>query len=474
LREGLQNSDQIARRSPLAALGKLRTLIGGRGIWALGDQAILSLGNFLTNILLIRNLPRNEFGVYAVLFSLLLFLNNLHTSLVTYPLSVISSTGELLKHRKRTARSVGLTLLLGIPFFLIVAGATRSVATFSLLPAVVAAMVFWQIQETLRRAMMARLQHKQAILGDAVSYLGQAAALWYVIHHGTLNPAVAFTAIAITSAIAALIQAIQWKFFFTEETPAPAAQLESGSTAEPLDSILQENFLSQAFEHWSLGRWVLFSNLISLITVYATPWILMYFHGSGDVAIFQALDNLPRVSNPILSSMAGLIVPAAAIAATQGGALAARRAATGYATQGAIMLFPYFAILALMPHTALRLFYGPDSPYLAYTTPLRLMVAVYSIFYVSQMVSAFLNGLGHGRWTFYAQIGAAIGNATFCLPMAALVGVTGAIVGGVIPMLAQLGIGLYFAKSLFSPPKPAGFEPVFAGGVLEAVPEAAR
>jgi O-antigen/teichoic acid export membrane protein len=200
---------------------------------------------------------------------------------------------------------------------------------------------------------------------------------------------------------------------------------------------------------------VLFSNLISLVTGYATPWILMYFHGSGDVAIFQALDNLPRVSNPILSSMAGLIVPAVAIASTQGGVASARRAATGYATQGAFLLFPYFAALALFPHLALRLFYGANSPYLAATTPLRLMVAVYSIFYVSQMVSAFLNGLGHGRWTFYAQIGAAVANAMVCLPMAALVGVYGAIVGGVIPMLAQLTIGLYFAKSLFSAPKPS-------------------
>ena len=86
MREDVRPSDGIAPGSPRTVPGKLRALAGGRGIWALGDQATLSLGNFLTNILLIRHLAKDQFGIYAVLFSLLLFLNNLHTSLVTYPL----------------------------------------------------------------------------------------------------------------------------------------------------------------------------------------------------------------------------------------------------------------------------------------------------------------------------------------------------------------------------------------------------
>jgi O-antigen/teichoic acid export membrane protein len=467
LRDGLRPSDGIAPGGLGAAFGKLRALMGGRGIWALGDQATLSLGNFLTNILLIRHLAKDQFGIYAVLFSLLLFLNNLHTSLVTYPLSITASTGELAKHRRRTVGSVGITLLLAFPFFVIVAIATRMVASFSLVPWVLAAMVLWQVQETLRRAMMARLQHRRAVLGDAISYLGQAVALWLIIRHGTLSPAIAFGAIACTSGIAALVQAIQLIFFFDIEEPA-------ASSVTPDESEIGESFTSQAFEHWSLGRWVLLTNLISLITVYATPWILMFFHGAGEVATYQALANLLGVSNPILTSMSGLIVPVVAIASAQRGIQAARRAAFSYAAQGAGLLLPYFALLAIVPQFALRMFYGANSPYLSFTTPLRLMVAVYTLFYFSQMIAAFLNGLGHSRWTFFAQVGAAMTNAMICLPLAAIVGLYGAIWGGIFPMLVQLAICLYFVRLLLSPKNPEDSGRLLAVGLLQPMAEGAR
>src|SRR5271170_1031457 len=100
-------------RSQLTAAGsRVRALLNGRGVWALTDQAMLSLGNFFTNILLIRHLSKDNFGNFAVLFSVILFLNNLHTSLVTYPLSVLAATDDDAALRRRAIRSLGLTLLL--------------------------------------------------------------------------------------------------------------------------------------------------------------------------------------------------------------------------------------------------------------------------------------------------------------------------------------------------------------------------
>jgi O-antigen/teichoic acid export membrane protein len=170
--------------------------------------------------------------------------------------------------------------------------------------------------------------------------------------------------------------------------------------------------------------------------------------------------------------MSGLIVPAVAIANTKLGVHAARRSAFGYAAQGAGLLLPYFAALALLPQLMLRLFYGPNSPYLIYGTPLRLMVAVYTVFYLSQMSAAFLNGLGHSRWTFYAQVGAAITNAMICLPLAAIVGMYGAICGGIFPMLAQLLIALYFVRLVLMPEKPKNPESGF--GLLQPLAEGVR
>src|ERR1700722_6202833 len=93
--------DYAPGSQPLATGGRFRALFNGRGIWALSDQAMLSIGNFFTNILLIRHLSKDNFGNFAVLFSVILFLNNLHTSMVTYPLSVSSvcEDGAALRRR---------------------------------------------------------------------------------------------------------------------------------------------------------------------------------------------------------------------------------------------------------------------------------------------------------------------------------------------------------------------------------------
>ncbi len=429
----------------LAADNRPQRPLLGRGVWALGDQALLSVGNFLTNILLIRHLTRDRFGDFAVLFSVILFLNNLHSSLVIYPLTVCGANCEPADFRRRVLNSLRMTLALAIPFGAILALVGGILGGVNLIPWLLAALIFWQLQETLRRAMMARLEHHRAVAGDSLSYLGQVLAIWILIAQGSLSIEHAFGVIAATSAAAAIVQAVQLKLFRFDHT-RPRRGLE------------------QLAEHWSLGRWVLLSNLVGLITVYATPWLLRYFHGAGDVAAYQALSNLLGVSNPIVMGMAGLIVPAVAKAArmdtspsslspgTPGQGRAGGQRAAGvavrYALQGLVVLLPYYVLLLLLPQLVMRLFYGSASPYLIYTAPLRLMVGVYALYYVGQMFAGFFNGLGRGELSFYAQSASAVANAAVCLPLAISVGFIGAIWGGIVPMIAQVAVSIYLLRRL--------------------------
>jgi glycosyltransferase involved in cell wall biosynthesis/O-antigen/teichoic acid export membrane protein len=411
---------------------RLRALSGNRGIWALGDQAILSLGNFLTNIFLIRSLPRTEFGEFAVLLSVILFLNNLHASLVTYPLLITACEGDENQLRRRALGAVGITLMMAVPLGLILGLTSNHIGGLSLVPWVLAAMILWQVQETVRRALMARLEHHRAILGDVISFLGQAAVVWVVARFSTITIPRAFAIIAITSAVAAAIQAIQLRLHI-HNGETPPLRLET-----------------QSREHWLLGRWVLLTNFVSLFTVYATPWVLFHFHGAAEVASFQAVANLLGVSNPVFTGMAGLIVPAVAKAKLEHGLHAARNAAIKYGLQGAALLTPYFGFLLIAPHFALRRLYGPDSPYLSFAGPLRMFVIIYAVFYVSQIFAGFLNGLGKSQWTFYGQALTAVVNTGVCLPMAAVYGLVGAIGSGVLPVAAQLAANLYSVRKAFS------------------------
>ena len=88
-------------RPPVA--DRLRAMLAGHGVWALGDQGILSLGNFLTNLAIYRRFSKTASGDYYIVLSFILFLNNLHMALVTYPLSITVGTVTDAEFRRRTA-----------------------------------------------------------------------------------------------------------------------------------------------------------------------------------------------------------------------------------------------------------------------------------------------------------------------------------------------------------------------------------
>ena len=413
---------------------RLRALANGRGIWALADQALLSAGNFLTNILIIRHLSPDRFGNYAVLFSVVLFLNNLHASLVTYPLSVSAGSDDAEQFRSRVRSALILTALLAIPLGGALATVAFCIGGGALAMAVLAAMVLWQAQETLRRSLMARPAARPRHRGRCCQ-----------LPRPGRRPAAA-GAVGQRHAADCVC----------DNRPPPACwprwcRRRSCSCSPALRSAT-----GGCSRRSNPGRWgggCSSPSLVGLITVYATPWILRYCHGSKEVAAYQALSNLLGVSNPIITSMAGLIVPAVAQARSRSGIAAARHAAVQYGRQGAALLLPYYALLLLAPTFALRLFYGKNSPYLAFTTPLRLFVVIYSLYYLAQVVFGLMNGLGRSRWSFYAQSCAAIANAAICLPLAAVVGLVGSVWGGLIPMALQLAVALLLVKRLL--PRPA-------------------
>jgi O-antigen/teichoic acid export membrane protein len=61
---------------------------GGTGIWAVMDQGIFAISNFLLNLLLARWLSPQEYGAFAVGFTIFLLLGNIHAGLLIEPMLV--------------------------------------------------------------------------------------------------------------------------------------------------------------------------------------------------------------------------------------------------------------------------------------------------------------------------------------------------------------------------------------------------
>src|ERR1700736_4008666 len=139
------------------------------GFWSLADQGCVSLGNFLTNIFLARTLAAADYGVFALVYGLLVLLNSFHSCVVGYPLSIKGAAADAEGLKSYTRSALLFTAVLSVPFGGIVLGACIVLGRPTIAVWAAFALLCWELQETLRRSLMAHLRHGEAIWGDAFS-----------------------------------------------------------------------------------------------------------------------------------------------------------------------------------------------------------------------------------------------------------------------------------------------------------------
>lgn len=425
-------------------LNYLRAVRKSNSFWALSDQAVLSLGSFVTNIALMRAYKHDEseFAVYALIISTIALMNNLHASVVTYPLSVKGAPAPLDELRRLTASSILLTFVWAVPLMLITVGAVLYLKHPWLIPSVALAMISWQLQETTRRALMAHLQHHRAIWGDLIRYFVQAGLVLLLCYASKPAPSLphVFFTITATSLAAAVLQA--WQLGIGKPDWAHARQL--------------------GLAGWKIGRWMLMTNGLNFLTIQMVAWMVYSFHDAEFAAAFFALSTMLGVSHPVMFGISGLIVPGVAKANHESGPAAARRYALKLGGLGMLLLAPFYLFLLITPDLAIRLVAGAGSPYLQYTFELRLFVLQYFVIYGSVVATAYLNGLEAARSTFLGQLLNASASVVFRLPVTAIGGMAAAVWSGAVTYGLQLVVNLISIRRLSRPRRQPEAEPVFA------------
>lgn len=375
--------------------------------WSVADQAAVSLGTFLTSIALARSLSASDYGAYGALLAGLLFLNGIHTSLVTSPLSVQGAAVDRATLGRYSTTALLFTLALAVPSGLLMLAASAGFGRSSLWIWAPASLALWQVQETMRRSLMCGLGHRRAVWGDAVSYLGQAVLIWAGCRTGSITLGRAFAIMALTSGAAAVVQAIQ----------AGLARVEFAEVWR----------LARSF--WRFGSWILYGCFASMFCAQAFFWVLTLFHGAKETASLQAVANVLGVSHPLMFGLGNLLVPVVARAKAAGGLNLAWQSARKHGVQFGLVLLPYIMILFLWPRAILSTLYGPGSHYAGLEGPMRLLVAAYVFIYLAQVLALFLTGIGDARATFRAQMYGAFSSLALGLPLACIWGTTGACAG---------------------------------------------
>jgi O-antigen/teichoic acid export membrane protein len=377
---------------------------GWQTAWAFADQAVVSLGNFVTNIILARKLAPHDYGRYAILLGVVLLVYGVHNAIVIYPLSLRGAAASENNLRSLTALSLWLTASTGVVFGAALVIACLALGKVGLGLCGAAAMILLVIQETLRRALMAHMRFRDSFIGDSLSYLGQVGVVLLLAVSGRLSVEAAFLAMALTSLAAAGLQMTQ---LGVSQPPVHRAS-------------------AMLLDFWRLGRWALLNNAVAIFSVQFFPWMLAVLLGAAAAGTFQALNNVLGVANPIVFSAVNVILPASAKAWRASGLQAASRIAFHYGGLAGLILCPCFAATLLLPGRVLALFYGHESSYLAYVTALRILVAATAVNYIAVVFSTLVNAIEKTRVTFIVLVASGVSSFLVGLPLIAWKGLAGA------------------------------------------------
>lgn len=261
-----------------------------RGFWAVADQGLFAVSNFVIGVLLARWLSPTEYGSFSIAYSIFLFVGTLHTSLLTEPMLVFGSAKyaaafssylrQLLRGHWLVAGPGGVALALvglGMQLF-----ASSPVAPSLICTGLTTPFLLWPWLA--RRACFARLQPQWAAAAGSV-YLGLMSLGAYLLFRTqSLSAVTAILLLAVCSAIVGV---------------GLVAVLLRGQP-EPRSPVDVREVLA---DHWSYGRWAL---LGSAVGWFPSNVYFLLLPAEGGLAASAALKALMNLILPVLHGIAAL------------------------------------------------------------------------------------------------------------------------------------------------------------------------
>ncbi|WP_243373314.1 lipopolysaccharide biosynthesis protein [Microvirga solisilvae] len=370
--------------------------------WSLVDQATVSLGTFLVNIILARHLSPHDYGLFTILFGAIFLVQTVSGSLVFYPLSVRGGAADGEERMAIILNAVILGTVLAIVMALVLATFANTFLDYRLVFCAPAFYMARQIQETLRRSLFTQFRYSAALIGDIISYIGPCILLIYLTGRFEVSLEIAFYAMALTSCLAIIVQLIQ------------GAVSWSGSL----------QLRKVAGEFWHLGKWSFTSNVASRVQEQILPFLLAITSGPSATAGLQASLNITNVSNPIMAGLAN-VIPQTTARASERGMVEAWRAAYPLILFGSPPILLLLVTLLYMPESILALAYGGEPHYLQLGDAIRLLAIATALNYATLAGSAFLFGADAGYQVHHIEIVGtfiAIVAAALLVPLYGLIG----------------------------------------------------
>lgn len=384
----------------------------GRESWALTDQAVVSGTNFLTSVMLARFMGLREFGVFALAWMAVQFVNSLQMAIIVAPMMSIGPKQEKKDRPFYIGAVVFQELVLVFFCFALVFAALRIASGFFwqadlhhlALPLAVSAFAY-QMQDFVRRYFFATRQSRRALADDALSYLPQLPILLLLQRAGHLNSANALWAIAGTSLLG-LLPGWLWM-----------ERLEF--SREWVEAVSRR--------HWKVSRWLGASSLLQWTSgnlfVIATP----VYYGAAAVGVLRASQNLMGVTHVWFQGLDNVVPAETARRLHEGGVHSMLAYLRSILLRWGGLTLLFAIVMAAAPGFWLRLLYGPGMVQYGYI--LRFYALLYVFVFVGAPLRAGLQALEFTApifWSFLAMTAFAF---VFAVPMAKWLGLSGTMLG---------------------------------------------
>lgn len=384
----------------------------GRESWALVDQSVISATNFLTNVMLARFMGLREYGIFALAWMSVLFVNSIQNALIIAPMMSIGPKQEE-KDRSTYFGAVAFQELALVCFCFVLVFAAVNVSNgffrhadlrHLALPLAVSALAY-QGQDFVRRYFFVTRRDRFALIDDIISYATQLPVLFLLHLTGSLNSATALWVMAGTSLFGL---AVGWLW------------------VEPL-SLNWGQIKAVSQRHWKVSRWLTGSALLvwtsSNLFVLAAP----VYYGAAAAGVLKASQNLMGVTHVWFQGLDNVVPAETARRLRKDGVagMLAYTRSTLVKWGGLTFLFAVF--ISVAPGFWLRLVYGSQMGQYGYV--LRLYAPLYVIVFVGGPLRAGLQALEFTVPIFWSYLAMTAFAFVFAVPLAKWLGLSGSLFG---------------------------------------------
>jgi O-antigen/teichoic acid export membrane protein len=384
----------------------------GRETWPLTDQAVVSATNFITSVMLARFMGLREFGVFALAWMSVLFVNSVQNALIVAPMMSIAPKQ---KEKDRPCYFGAVVfqelVLVSFCFVLVFIALTLSGNYFRhadlhslALPLAVSAFAY-QMQDFIRRYFFATRQGSRAFADDVLSYITQLPILFMLHKAGHLNSVTALWAMAGTS-ILGLVVGWLWM--------------------EPLE-FNRDWIKAISLRHWRVSRWLGASALLQWTSSNLFLISAPIYYGAAAAGVLKAAQNLMGVTHIWFQGLDNVVPVETARHLREGGVhfMLAYTRSILLKWGGLTLLFAI--VVGAAPGFWLRLIYGPEMVQYGYI--LRLYALLYIIVFIGGPLRAGLQALEFTVPIFWSYLAMTTLAFFFAIPMAKWLGLSGSLFG---------------------------------------------